>query len=431
MTASASAADAERWLLELENFGIRPGLDRMRALIEALGARRRPTVHLVGTNGKTSTTLLCAAMLERAGLRAGAYVSPHVERFADRIHVAGAPLSDERFAGLVARVRARAEALADVPGQFEALTAVALLAFEELDVQVLEAGLGGRLDATNAVRSDVQVLTSVGLDHQAWLGDTVEEIALEKLAVVEEGGTLVLAPGLEPPLRALARTVAGDRGARVVEAAAVAPSQLRDPLAAGGFQRENLGVALAAAKALLEARASDGAPGLDGGTAGGPGDGEPPDDAQLLAAAEARLPLRGRLEPIGHDPLVVVDAAHNVQAARALLTAYDGLAGDRPTVAVVALLDDKDPAGVLEVLAQRCRAVVATTTANPRSLSAGQVAAAAEAVGLEAHTAEDVRAAVDLARRMTGVEGAVLVTGTTSLVRELRTPGSASARSRF
>ncbi len=200
------------------------------------------------------------------------------------------------------------------PGQFEALTAIALLAFVDLDAQVLEAGLGGRLDATNAVRSEVQVLTSVGLDHQSWLGDTVEEIAGEKLAVVEEGGTLVLAPGLPDTVRALARGIAQERSARVVEATAIAPSALRDPRAAGGFQRQNLGVALAAARALLETL---------------PGGADRPTDAQMLAAAEARLPLRGRLEPVGHEPLVVVDAAHNVQAAECLIEAFDDLAGDR------------------------------------------------------------------------------------------------------
>lgn len=416
--AAGAAADAERWLLELENFGIRPGLDRMRALIAALALPDRPTIHLAGTNGKTSTTLLCAAMLERAGLRTGAYVSPHVERFADRIHLGGEPLDDARFAVLAARVRAAADGLAEPAGQFEALTAIALLAFAEadVDVQVLEAGLGGRLDATNAVRSDVQVLTSVGLDHQRWLGDTVEEIALEKLAIIEEGGTLVLAPGLTGTVRTLAEGLAGEFGATVVHAEAVGPDRLRDPGAAGPFQRQNLGVALAAARALLDRRhperAAIGAP-------------------ALLEAGEARLPVRGRLEPIGHDPLVVVDAAHNVQAAQALLAAFDGLAGDRETVAVVALLDDKDPTGVLRVLKRRCRAVVATGTASPRALLAEEVGASARALGLEVHVEPDPRAAVARARELAGRDGAVLVTGTTALARELRVPGTAATRSRF
>lgn len=414
--AAGAAADAERWLLELENFGIRPGLDRMRALIAALAIPDRPTVHLAGTNGKTSTTLLCAAMLERAGMRAGAYVSPHVERFADRIHVGGEPLDDARFADLAAQVRAAASALPEPPGQFEALTAIALLAFADVDVQVLEAGLGGRLDATNAVRSDVQVLTSVGLDHQAWLGDTVEEIALEKLAILEEGGTLVVAPGLPGTVATLAEGLAGEHGATVVHADAVAPERLRDPDAAGPFQRQNLGVALAAARALLACRQPDLATITD---------------ADLLAAGEARLPLRGRLEPVGHDPLVVVDAAHNVQAAQALLAALDGLAGDRRTIAVVALLDDKDPAGVLRVLGRRCRVVVATGTANPRALPAQAVAEAARAVGIEGIVEPDPRAAVERARRLAGPDGAVLVTGTTSLARELRAPGAPGTRSRF
>lgn len=419
MTAPAPAADAaERWLLDLENFGIRPGLERMRTLLDALDlGAPRPTVHLAGTNGKSSTTLLCAAMLGRAGLRTGAYVSPHVEFFADRIHVAGVPLDRERFARHAAVVRAATESLPDGAGQFEALTAIALHAFADarLDAQVLEAGLGGRLDATNAVRSDVQVLTSVGLDHQEWLGDTIEEIAAEKLAIVKAAGTLVLAPDLPDTVVRLAAEVARERGATIVEARPVAVAALRDPAAAGAFQRQNLGLALAAARALLARRRP----------------GSAVDDAALIAAAEALLPLRGRLEPIGHDPLVVVDAAHNVQAAEALLSALDGLVGDREVVAVVALLADKNPVGVLEVLARRCRAVVATTTGNPRALDPCEVARAARTAGLAVHVQTEPRAAVELARGLAGAAGAVLVTGTASLARELRAPGSAATRSRF
>lgn len=419
MTAPAPAADAaERWLLDLENFGIRPGLERMRALLDALDlGPSRPTVHLAGTNGKSSTTLLCAAMLRRVGVRTGAYVSPHVESFADRIHVDGVPLDRGRFARHAAVVRAAAERLPDGAGQFEALTAIALHAFAEagVDVQVLEAGLGGRLDATNAVHSDVQVLTSVGLDHQEWLGDTIEEIAAEKLAIVKDAGTLVLAPDLPDTVVRLADAVARERGAAIVTARPVPAEALRDPAAVGPFQRLNLGLALAAARALL-ARHRPGA-GVD--------------DAALITAGEALLPLRGRLEPIGHDPLVVVDSAHNVQAAEALIAALDGFAGGRKVVAVVAFLADKDPVGVLEVLARRCRTVVATTTGNPRALDPQEVARAATAAGLAVHVRAQPRAAVELARTLTGRAGVVLVTGTTSLARELRAPGSAGARSRF
>lgn len=419
MTAPAGAADAaEQWLLELENFGIRPGLQRMHALLDALELRApRPTVHLAGTNGKTSTTLLCAAMLERAGLRTGAYVSPHVESFADRIHVRGVPLARERFAEHAAAVRGAVATLPHGAGQFEALTAIALRAFaaEGLDAQVLEAGLGGRLDATNAVRSDVQVLTSVGLDHQEWLGDTIEAIAGEKLAIVEEHGVLVLAPGLADSVVALAHEVAAARGARVVRAGSVAAGAVRDPGAVGAFQRQNLGVALAAARVLLERHAPAATV----------------DDAALIAAGEALLPLRGRLEPISRDPLVIVDGAHNVQAAEALLTAVEPIAGDRPPVAVVAFLADKDPAGVLRVLTRRCRVVVATTTSNPRALGAEEIARVAASVGLEAYREDDPRAALERARALAGRDGVVLVTGTTSLARELSAPGTAATRSRF
>jgi dihydrofolate synthase/folylpolyglutamate synthase len=418
MSPSAGAADeADRWLLELENFGIRPGLERMRALLAELAIADRPTVHVAGTNGKTSTTLMCAAMLQRAGLRAGAYVSPHVESFADRVHIGGPGVDRESFARHAAAVRAAVERLPGGAGQFEALTAIALRAFAaaDLDAQVLEAGLGGRLDATNAVHSDVQVLTSVGLDHQRWLGDTVEEIAAEKLAIVKDGGTLVLAPGLPDTVAALAREVAAAHAAQIVTARAVAPDVLADPAAAGSFQRQNLGVALAAARALLERH----------------GRGADVRDEELVAAGEELLPLRGRLETISTGPLVVVDGAHNVQAAEALVAALDGVVGDRDVVAVVAFLADKEPAGILDVLARRCREFVATTTRNPRALDADRTAQAARATGLPVEVVPDPLAALRSARALAGPRGAVLVTGTSSLARELHAPGAAGTRSRF
>jgi dihydrofolate synthase/folylpolyglutamate synthase len=420
--AASDPADADAWLLQLENAGIRPGLARIRALLDALGlgtgSAAPPTVHLAGTNGKTSTTLLCAAMLRRAGFVTGAYVSPHVETFADRIRIDGEPIDAERFAGHAREVRSAVDELDDPPGQFEALTAIALRAFQAqgVDVRVLETGLGGRLDATNAVWSDVQVLTSVGLDHQAWLGDTIEEIALEKLAIVEEGGELVVGPGLSPEVLALAERVTRERGAALVRARAVPAPALRDPGAVGDFQRANLGTALAATRALV---CRHGAPAGEVG------------DADLVAAGEAILPLRGRLHPIGTAPLVLVDAAHNVEAARALAQALPAATGGRPLVLVCAFLDDKDPAGILRVLRDHVGEAIATCTANPRSLTPEEVAEVAREAGLPARTAADPIAALALAREAAGPAGAVLVAGTATLARELSVPGAAGNASRF
>ena len=197
---------AERYLLSLELFGMRFGLDRMRRLMTALGhpERQFDSIHVVGTNGKSSTTRMIAAILARHGLRTGTYLSPHLVSFAERIRVDDADLAPAGVrAPRSAAPRAppssstARSAAGDRVTQFELLTAAAYseLAAREVEVAVIEAGLGGRYDATNVIPSKVQVLTSVGLEHTRWLGPTITDIAREKLAVVQAGGTLVLGPG--------------------------------------------------------------------------------------------------------------------------------------------------------------------------------------------------------------------------------------------
>src|ERR687883_1038519 len=207
-------ADAERYLLSLELFGMRFGLDRMRRLMTALGSpqERYGTIHVAGTNGKSSTVRMAAAILRRHGLRAGSYLSPHLVSFTERIRIDDADLSEERFAAAVTRAARAADKVnrtleeGDRVTQFEALTAAAYseLAEAGVDVAVVEAGLGGRYDATNVIPSRVQVLTNVGLEHTRWLGPTIADISREKLAVVRDDSTLVIGT-LHPDAEAEAR----------------------------------------------------------------------------------------------------------------------------------------------------------------------------------------------------------------------------------
>ena len=228
--ATWSGERAERHLRSLELFGMRFGLDRMRRMMTVLGSpeRRFRSIHVVGTNGKSSTTRMIAAILERHGLRSGAYLSPHLISYTERVQVGERDLSMHAFAAAVARAAWAAErvnrtlAADDHVTQFELLTAAAFwaLAEEGVEVAVIEAGLGGRYDATAVIESSVTVLTNVGLEHTRWLGPTVRDIAAEKLAVLRPETTLALGADLDPEALAVAAAVAGERDARIVRAAA-------------------------------------------------------------------------------------------------------------------------------------------------------------------------------------------------------------------
>jgi dihydrofolate synthase/folylpolyglutamate synthase len=395
---------AEEYLLSLELFGMRFGLDRMHRLMTVLGLpqRRFASIHVVGSNGKSSTVRFCAAILARHGLRTGSYTSPHLRSFRERIEVGEEPVSDADFAAAVARAAQAAELVNrtaepdDHVTQFEALTAAAYheLARRGVEVAVVEAGLGGRFDATNVIPSKVQALTSVSLEHTRWLGPTLTDIAREKLAVVHDHGTLVVGE-LEPEVLAVAEETAAARHATLVTAQ---PFDL--PLrAAGGFQHVNFGLAVAAAEAFLGRRLEDG--------------------AVKEAAAETVVP--GRLERVGERPLVLFDGAHNPSGAHALAASLpDLLGGHRPRVAVIGVLEDKDAAGMLETLLPHFDRVVFTRLSNPRSLSPATLASLAEKLGgPPAETVAGARAAVARARELAGPEGAVVATGSIYLIADL------------
>ena len=401
---------AEDYLLGLELFGMRFGLDRMHKLMTVLGMpqRRFATIHVVGTNGKSSTTRMTAAILERHGLATGSYTSPHLRGFPERIEIRERALDGGAFAEAVARAAHAAELVnrtlsdGDEVTQFEALTAAAYhaLAAAGVDVAVIEAGLGGRYDATNVIPSKVQVLTSVGLDHTRWLGSTVAEIADEKLAVVRDHATLVLPPELPAEVEPIAERVAFGHHARVVRAQA----GLGLPLAArGAFQRRNFALATATAEAFLER--------------------EPDQDALRSAAAETTVP--GRMEAVSEDPLVIHDGAHNPAGAAALAEALREMTGDRRLVGVISILDDKDAPAMLGALLPVLDEVVFTRTSNPRALPPATLAHLARREGV---TVADPRAALQRARELAGPNGAVVATGSIYLIADLvREPGQARA----
>jgi dihydrofolate synthase/folylpolyglutamate synthase len=397
---------AEDYLLGLELFGMRFGLDRMQRLMTVFGHPERTfdSIHVVGTNGKSSTVRMIAAILLRHHLRTGAYLSPHLVSFCERVRFNDRELEPRAFAAAIKRVAKAAEkvdrTLAEGDGvtQFEALTAAAYaeLAVSQTQVAVVEAGLGGRYDATSVIDSKVQVLTNVGLEHQRWLGPTLRDIAREKLAIVRGGGTLVCGQ-LEPEVEEEARAAVQRAGARLVFAPADAGVPVATP---GSFQRRNFALARAAAEAYL---------------------GELDEQAVREAAATVTVP--GRMQVVERDPLLIFDGAHNPSGVKALAQALPEVLEGRSLVAVVGVLDDKDSAGMLRVLLPACAAIVFTRSANPRSLSPATLASLAGQMGgpdqSRAEIEPDPRRAVERARRLAGAEGAVLVTGSIYLVADL------------
>jgi dihydrofolate synthase / folylpolyglutamate synthase len=336
------------------------GLDRIKALLRELGdpQLRYPSVHVVGTNGKSTVARTTEALLAREGVAVGAYLSPHVRGWSERIRVNDREVD---FDAAIERVREPAERLEAT--QFELLTAAALAEFAAtgVDVAVVEAGLGGRYDATNVLRSPIQVLTNVSLEHTEVLGTTREAIAAEKLAVVRPGATAVLG---EPEWEDLAR----ENGAAQVVVAG----------------RSNLALALAAAEAWL----------------GRPVDGH----------VEVSLP--GRLERVNDDPLEIWDGAHNLGGVGYVLPRLP----KGRYVLVASILADKDVDGMLAALSAVGDTIVATTSSSVRALSATDLAERAEPYFQEIVPIESPSEALAYARSL---RKPLLATGSLYLLADL------------
>lgn len=370
-------------LLPARRFGMVLGTERMRALLDALGAPDRRlgrVVHVGGTNGKGSTVAMIAALVA-SHARVAAYTSPHLSSLRERIAIAGNPIAEAAVVAAADRVRA---AGGDGRTFFEQLTAIACVAIADagVDVTVLEVGLGGRLDATNAIAAEVAVVTGVAMDHMDVLGDTLEQIAAEKAGIFKPGQRVVVGASGEPravPWLVAAAERAGAAEVTVIDDAAIAAVP---PLAlAGAHQRRNAAAAIAAVRAL----------------------GLPIDRGAL-----ARVVHPGRFEVIGD---VILDGAHNPHGAAALAQLVRER-GERP-VLVIAVSADKDVQGIVDALAPVARKVIATRYQQPRALDPAQLAARFPA----AEPAPDLASALARARAL---GGPVLVAGSLFLVGEAR-----------
>ncbi len=410
-----SFEEAGEWLLGLELFGMDFGTDRMRRLLSVVGDPQDSfrAIHVVGSNGKSSTTRLAEAILRAQGVSTGAYLSPHLGSWTERVLIDGGQAGESDFAAAAADV-ARAVRQVDGTGeagpvtQFEAMTAIAFLLFARVGVEaaVVEAGLGGRLDATNVIDAPVCVLVSVGLEHTRWLGETVSAIAAEKLDVVSPASTLVVPADLNPGALDVAVARADEVGARIVVAPASSPLA---PPGTAPYLSHNLALAAAAAHAFLGA--------LD-------------DSLVRQAVGSGALDIRGRYEIAGGEPRTILDGAHNADGAAALARALEEEDPGRPVVACLSILDDKDADAMIGALAGVVDRFVFTRSSHPRSISPSRlVEIAGEAGGRPAGTVEEPHAALESARAAAGPSGTVVAAGSLYLIADLGRPVGARGAS--
>jgi len=368
-------------LFAARRFGVVLGIERMRELLDALGApdhRLGTVIHVGGTNGKGSTIAMIAAIARAAGLRVATYTSPHLTTVRERIAIDGAAIREEAFVAAAARVRA---AGGDELTFFEQLTAIACVAIADanVDVTILEVGLGGRLDATNAIAAaPIAVVTGVAMDHEAILGERLQAIANEKAGIFKPGQLVVIGASGEDAGAAMLEPLARARGvAAITRIDARAP---RVPTVAlpGAHQRRNAAAALAAIDHLETVR------------------GIRIDDA-TRARALATVVHPGRFELVAGTPPLILDGAHNPHGAAALAAALQER-GERP-VLILAVSADKDVHGIVRALAPAVAAIIATRYQQERALEPTALAARArEVTALPVEVAPDLATADALAR---------------------------------
>ena len=423
-------AEAISYLFSRIGLGRKFSLEPMKGVLSRMGDphTRHRVMHVAGTNGKTSTSRLAGRMLLTQGRRAGVFTSPHLQTVEERIEVDGRPVSPAHLAAAISEVAGVVELEVAAGGRpltyFEMTTATAFAHFARAGVEalVLEVGLGGRLDATNVVSAEVAVLTGLGFDHTEYLGDTLPQIAREKLGIVSPGARLVCGPvpsEAAPVVERRARSVGAealwlgkDFGVRSavprpeggwtvsVDGLYGSYEDLRLPLR-GRYQTRNLAVAVAAVEAWLEREM----------------------DADRLRAGLSGFSVPGRMELVEFESVpLLLDGAHNPEASAVLARSLREEFGEKKWVGVLGVMEDKDLESMVAALAPCLERVVASRADSTRALQPDELARRIRAkCDMEVIACPDPSRALAEARRLAGKGGRVLVTGSLYLVGEVRT----------
>jgi dihydrofolate synthase/folylpolyglutamate synthase len=413
---------------------IAPTLERISALVDVLGSPQLsyPTIHVGGTNGKTTTSRMIDSLLFEMGLRTGRFTSPHLESYLERISINGQPIDAKALIFSFNDISPYLDLMDskfDHPiSFFEAMTALAFAAFAEhpIDVGVIEVGMGGQWDATNVVDADVSVITPIGLDHMEYLGDTIAEIATTKAGIIKEQGFIVLAQQTPEAAVELLRRAAEvgadvaregleysiDSRAIAVGGQLISITGLRGhyddiflPLH-GKHQASNAAAALIAVEAFF---------------------GEQDLDIDAVRAGFANVTSPGRCEVIHRDPTIILDAAHNPHGAKAIAETMQSEFTFDEVTGVVALMADKDALGILQALEPIMNQIIVTTNSSERSMKVSELSdLATQVFGADRVFAEETlqaaidRAIKDAVRPLSDESLAILITGSVVTVGEAR-----------
>jgi dihydrofolate synthase/folylpolyglutamate synthase len=402
----------------------------LRRMDELLGRLGNPqavarSIQIAGTKGKGSTAAMIASALATAGYRTGLYTSPHLLSFTERIQVDAKPIVAEEFATVVEKLKPEIEAVNrhGAFGElttFEILTALAFVYFKErkVDFQVLETGLGGRLDATNVVHSEVCAITSISLDHMEVLGDSLARIAAEKTGIIKPR-SIVICALQTPEALAVIKRACQDKGARLIEVGKDVTWQRKSSSLAGQsfqlkgtmydheftipllgeYQLENAAIAVATLEALTER------------------------GVKILPVhivhGLAQVHWPGRLQVLEHEPLLIVDGAHNADSAKRLMQALRQYFSFERLILIVGTSYDKDVSGIVQELSPLPSTIIATRSRNPRALETARLAAEFSKWGITPKVAENVTAAVGLARDLAMPKDLICATGSLFVVAEV------------
>lgn len=401
-------------------FGCRPGLERTARLLELLDNPHKAVkcIHIAGTNGKGSTTAMVSNILKQAGYRVGTYTSPHLYKITERMVINGVQISEENFVKyanmVIEKMKYMEQNNMEVPTQFEMLTAMAFLYFQEMkvDAAVVEVGLGGMFDATNVIDSILSIITSISYDHMEVLGNSIELIAKEKAGVIKEGNTVVLYPQLYKEAEAIVEQVSKEKHAKLVKCSVEQAKLLEYSIMGqrfhfsrngkstfenltlpllGDHQIKNATVAITAALELSEL-------GYD-------------ITEEHIRAGLATAEWPCRLSVISREPLIIIDGAHNEDGVNSLKEAIEKYLADKKLILVIGMLGDKSYGYAVQELAPLAKQVIATEPISPRALAAAKLAEMADKYNDNVETEADIIKAIEKAKAAADGKSVIIICG--------------------